>query len=271
MRPHPEVRGDSRASEDEVAITQRSPRRGESGRGVRRNMTLAPQSLLRRSFIYRELAGLGARFEAVNGMAAPIDFGQADAELSAARRLAIADCSALPRTGYKGPRALDWLRGQGVAIGDHDNLSYWQPEDALAARLAPSEALVLGPLSGEAGLCARLDGTWSIGLRSGAYRVPRADTNCWFRISGAEAPVMFAKVCGVDLRPSKFEPGAIAQTSVAKLTAIVIRADLGDIPAYHLLTDSASAKFMWSSLIDAMSEFAGQPVGLAALRKLAGV
>ena len=234
-------------------------------------MPTTPQSLPRRSFIYRELVRLGARFEAVNGMAAPIDFGDAETEIAVARRLAIADCTALPRTGYKGPRALDWLRGQGVAIGDQDNMSYGQPDGGLAARLAPSEALILGPLSGEAGLCARLDGTWSIALRSGAYRVPRADTNCWFRVCGAEAPVMFAKVCGIDLRPGKFAPGAIAQTSVAKLTAIIIRADLGDIPTYHLLTDSASAEFMWSSLTDAMTEFAGQPVGLAALRELTAV
>src|ERR1044072_4716969 len=107
-------------------------------------MSLTPQSLPRRSFIYRELVRLGARFEAVNGRAAPIDFGEADAEATAARRLAIADCSALPRTGYKGPRALDWLRGQGNAIGDHDNLSYWQPEGVSSAPSAPIQGLGLG-------------------------------------------------------------------------------------------------------------------------------
>lgn len=232
-------------------------------------MTLAPASLSRRSFLYRELECLGARFEAVNGMAAPADFGDPEGELAAARRLALADCTALARTGYKGPRALDWLRGQGVAIGERDNLAYQQPDGALAARLAPSEALILGSLSGEPGLCARLDGTWSIALQSGAYRVPRADTNCWLRIVGAESPAMFAKLCAVDLRPHKFASGRIAQTSVAKLTAIVIRADLGPTPAYHLLADSASAGFIWSSLIDAMAEFSGRPVGFAVLRGLA--
>jgi len=232
-------------------------------------MALAPASLPRRSFIYRELIQLGARFEDVNGMAAAMDFGDPEAERTAARKLAIADCTALPRTGYKGPRALDWLRGQGVAIADKDNMAYPQADGALAARLAPTEALILGPLSGEAGLSARLDGTWSIELQSGAYRVPRADTNCWFRIAGAEAPAMFTKICGIDLRLHKFSPGAIAQTSVAKLTAIVIRADLGRVPSFHLLTDSASAGFMWSSLLDAMAEFSGRPVGLAALRGVA--
>ena len=233
-------------------------------------MTLAPEALSRRSFIYRELVRLGARFEVVNGMAAPIDFGDSHAELAAARRLAIAGCTALARTGYKGSRALDWLRSQGVAIGDEDNMAYRQPDGALAARLAPSEALILGALSGAAGLAARLDGTWSIGLSASAYRVPRADTNCWFRITGAEAAAMFLKICGIDLRPHNFAEGAIAQTSVAKLTAIVIRADLGLLPSYHLLADGASARFLWTSVLDAMDEFAGRPVGLAALRGLAG-
>lgn len=230
---------------------------------------LAPASLSRRSFLSRELIELGARFEAVNGMAAPVDFGDPDAEMAAARKLALADCSALARTGYKGPRALHWLRGQGVAVGDEDNRAYGQPDGALAARLAPSEAVILGSLSGAPGLCARLDGTWSIGLRSGAYRVPRADTNCWLRIVGVEAPAMFAKLCAIDLRTHRFPNGFIAQTSVAKLSAIVIRADLGGVPSFHLLADSASAAFLWSSLIDAMAEFQGRPVGLDALRKRA--
>ena len=234
-------------------------------------MTLAPHTLPRRSFLYRELVRLGARFEAVNGMAAPVDFGEPEAELAGARRLAIVDCTALPRTGYKGRGALDWLRAQGLEIGDRDNLAYAQRDGFLAARLAPTEGLILGSLSGEPGLVAALDGNKFQPARAGAYRVPRADTNCWFRISGAEAAAMFAKLCAVDLRPHKFEPGAVAQTSLAKLNAILIRADLGTVVSYHVLADSASALYLWSSLMDAMAEFAGRPVGLAALRGLAGL
>ena len=39
---------------------------------------------------------------------------------------------------------------------------------------------------------------------------------------------MFAKICGVDLRPQHFAVGRIAQTSVAKMSGIIIRADLGE-------------------------------------------
>jgi sarcosine oxidase subunit gamma len=74
----------------------------------------------------------------------------------------------------------------------------------------------------------------------------------------------------VDLRPHKFQPGQIAQTSLAKMSGIVIRDDRGAIPAFHLLADVASAEYLWGAVLDAMSEFGGAPVGLQALRRLGG-
>ena len=79
---------------------------------------------------------------------------------------------------------------------------------------------------------------------------------------------MFAKLCGVDLRVDHFPDLAIAQTSVARSNAIVIRDDLGATPTFHLLGDSASAAYMWDVLLDAMAEFEGAPVGLKALKAL---
>ena len=85
----------------------------------------------------------------------------------------------------------------------------------------------------------------------------------------SRAAQMFAKLCGVDLRPGKFADGAIAQTSLARMNAVVIRDDRGGALAYHLLGDSASAAYLWDCLTDAMAEFDGRPVGLAAARALA--
>ena len=81
---------------------------------------------------------------------------------------------------------------------------------------------------------------------------------------------MFAKICGVDLRPHHFADGRIAQTSLAKMSAIVIRADLGRTPAFHLLADSASAEYLWGCLLDAMAEFDGAPVGLVGPAAIGG-
>ena len=81
---------------------------------------------------------------------------------------------------------------------------------------------------------------------------------------------MFAKLCGVDLRPGRFADLAIAQTSAAGITGVIIRDDRGGHLAYHLLCDSASAAYLWDCLVDAMTEFDGRPVGLAAVRSLGG-
>jgi sarcosine oxidase, subunit gamma len=233
-------------------------------------MTLQPLDLVRRSFVWRELVAAGARFAEVNGAAAAMDFGDLEAEARRARRLGLADLSPLPRSGYKGRGALDWLRGQGVAVPEENNRAALQADGSLGCRLAPSELLLLGALDGAPGLAAELDAAWpGPEAGTGAYRVPRPDTNLWFALTGSDAGVMFSKLCGVDLRPTHFANLQIAQTQVARLSGIVVRADLGAVPAYHLLADSASAGYVLTVLKDAMMEFDGGLVGLAALHHLA--
>ncbi|MGF1626884.1 MAG: sarcosine oxidase [Alphaproteobacteria bacterium] len=233
-------------------------------------MTLQPLDLTRRSFIWRKLIAAGARFAEVNACATAMDFGNADAELAVARRMGLADLSGLPRTGYKGRGALDWLRGQGVKVPEENNCALPQPDDTLACRLAPSELLLLGGLDGTPGLCADLDAAWpGADAGTGAYKVPRPETNLWFALTGDAAGTMFSKICGVDLRASHFPNHAIAQTQVARLSAIVVRADLASTPAFHLLADSASAGYVLTVLLDAMAEYDGALVGLSALRRLA--
>jgi sarcosine oxidase subunit gamma len=236
---------------------------------------IAPAAYLRRSFVYRTLQRLGAEFVVVNGAAVALRCATAvDADLAAGRRLGLADLSPLPRTGFKGPGTIEFLTAQGVAIGPDSNVAYAQPGGGLAARLAPSEIFFLDGLDGEGQAVARLEGAWHWGeerpRRPIGYPVPRAESHCWFVATGEQAPAMFAKICGVDLRPAKFAAGRIAQTSVAKINAIVIRCPAGEVPAYHLLADSASADYFWACLSDAMTEFDGKPIGLAAVRRLIG-
>ncbi len=235
---------------------------------------IAPTQHLRRSFVYRVLTALGAEFATLNGAAVALRLGRpVEAEIALARRLALVDLSVLPRTGFKGNGAVEWLLAQGLRVGPDSNVAYRQSGGTLAARLAPSEVFLLDDLDGEGRLVARLDKAWAWGAERPrqpiGYPMPRTDSHCWFAVAGAYAPVMFAKICGVDLRPEKFAQGRIAQTSVAKMSAIVIRDDRGETPAYHLLADSASAEYLWTCVADAMAEFGGAPVGLLALRGLA--
>lgn len=236
---------------------------------------VAPTAYLRRSFLYRTLQGLGARFGEVAGAAVALDFGgPAEAEVARGRRLGIADLSPLPRTGFKGMGTVEWLGAQGLAVGADSNKGYVQPGGEVALRLAPGEVLLLDGLAGGGALIDRLDRAWSWGeerpRRLIGYPMPRSESHFWIAVTGEQAAAMFAKICGVDLRPHKFAPGAIAQTSAAKMSVIILRHDLGSVPGFYLLADSASAGYMWTCVVDAMGEFGGGPIGLAALRTLAG-
>lgn len=229
----------------------------------------------RRSMIYRKLQAAGAWFEVVNGGAVAVRYNDnADQELQQARQMGLADLSVLPRTGFKGTGTVEWLVAQGLDIGSDSNVAYRQAGGELAARLAPGEIFLIDSLAATGELVEKLNAAWNWGTEKPrkliGYPTPRQDSHAWFMITGAQAPEMFAKMCGVDLRPHKFAVGAVAQTSIAKMSGIIIRADLGDTPAYHLLADIASAEYLWDCLLDAMAEFNGKPVGLAALRQLAG-
>lgn len=235
----------------------------------------SPANPPRRSFIYRALQQAGARFAPINDATIAVDFGKPiEVEVAHARRLGIADLSVLPRTGFKGAGTVEWLTAQGLAIGPDSNRAYPQPGGELAARLAPTEIFLVDSLAGGGDLMRRLNAAWNWGSGKPrtliGYPMPRSESHAWFMVTGEHAPAMFAKICGVDLRLHRFAVGAIAQTSVAKMSAIVIRADLGETPAFHLLADSASSEYLWTCVLDAMAEFDGKPVGWSALRRLAG-
>lgn len=241
------------------------------------NLTnLDPALLKRRSFVYRKLVAAGAEFAEINGGAVAMRYPAQSNEPDAARRMALADLSVLPHGGLKGRGTVEWLTAQGLSIGADANKAYRQSGGELAARLAATEIFLLDSLSGTGSLINRLADAWqwapstpqSVRGPQQGYPTPRQDSHAWFMVTGASAPEMFAKICGVDLRPAHCPIGTIAQTSVAKMSAIIIRADLGSAVAYHVCADIASADYLWTCLEDAMAEYDGRIVGLAALRAL---
>jgi len=225
-----------------------------------------PQNKQHRSMLYRTLQRHGAVFAPAGDSAIAAHFGRPD-EAETARRLAIADLSPLSRSGFKSKDTVAWLQSQGVVIPEQPNRAQVQDDGSLVARLSNDEHVILASLAGS-DLPARLDAAWQLDTSRMCYRMPRAHSYAWLTVTGEHGSTMFSKVCGVDLRPHKFARGAIAQTSLARTNAVLIRADIGATPAFYVLADSASAEFLWMCLIDAMQEFAGQAVGLNALQEL---
>ncbi len=221
-----------------------------------------------RSPIDDAVRAAGGTFGQHAGVDAVIDFGDPKGEIVAARRLGLADLSPLPRVGFRGPGAREWLAARGVDLPDEPNRASVQPDGVIAVTRSWTEVLVLGAIQSADTLCARLESDAADAHRARAYPLPRFDGLFWFALAGASAADCLAKVCGVDLRELAFPPGSVAQTSLARLNAVIVRVDLGETPVFHLLGDSASAEYAWTSLLDAMQEFGGRPLGLRALHAL---
>jgi sarcosine oxidase subunit gamma len=226
----------------------------------------SPDRFTRRSQLYRWHLAAGAEYEEHGGEGAVNHYSGSGDEHELASHLGLADLSTLPRTGFKGRGAPTWVEQQGPELPDRPNRARVHADGSLVARLSQEELLVLSDLQLNAGLADKLQQNWSIDSADGVYLLPRADSHCWFALSGRYAAETFSKVCGVDLRNDTFGPGDIAQTSLARVNAIIIRNDLGTTPCFYILSDVSSAEFLWTSLLDAMLEFGGAPVGLAALR-----
>lgn len=236
--------------------------------------TLDPTMGMRRSQLYRRHINNNALFKktgsnfVVSHYNNPSDQGT---ELEQARSMAICDLSTLPRAGFKGAGAPSWAENQGIKLPDSANTSIVQPEGCLVAKLSDQELLILSDIF------AKSHQVTALGAQSTrdhlendtqTYLLPRGDSHCWLAVTGVQAAEMFSKVCGVDLRPHKFALGNIAQTSVAKINAVVIRHDLGATLSYYILCDISATEFLWDCLLDAMQEYAGSPVGISALEAL---
>lgn len=185
-------------------------------------------------------------------------------------RVAIADLSPLPRLGFKGRGTIEAMKKRGVTVEATPNRAYRQGDGGLCLVLAPGEVILLSNLEGEGGKFNDWQRDWRIEDEERTYPLLRRDSHAWFAVSGSDASLIFSKICAIDMRPKSFADLSIAQTSVARMSAIIVRADLGNRAFYHVLADSAAALYFCSALLDAAAEFGGRLVGLGDIRDIRG-
>jgi sarcosine oxidase subunit gamma len=159
--------------------------------------------------------------------------------------LDFSDLTLAPRAGVKGRNARAWLAERGYEPLPAPNFAMRGASGVLVAMLGESEALLLDRLG-----TARLWGFESgAAMAPGVYPVPRAEGTFWITVSGRKAPAMFASVCGVDLRPRAFPDLRVAQTMMAKATAIIIRDDGVGESAFHVLGDISFGPYLVGQLL----------------------
>ena len=225
-----------------------------------------PVAHLRRSPLRRRLEAGGAVWRDLGHVAIAESVG----DTASHGGIIVADLSPLPRLGFKGRGTIAAAQSRGIVLEPTPNRAFRQPDGGLCLVLAPGEIILLSNLAGDGERLAQLETGWRIEDEERTYPLPRRDSHAWLAVSGEASPEMFAKLCAIDLRPGKFADLAIAQTSMAKMSAILLRADIGANPVFHLLVDSAAAVYFCDCLLDAADEFGGRVVGIEALQKLAG-
>ena len=231
------------------------------------NDFVQPTDLPVRSPIYRALLVAGARFRAVGNGAIVADYGRGD-EAGRLKNLGLVDLSPLPRIGFKGTGTIAWARSRELSVPQRNNRSRTQGDGSLVVRLTDGEILVLGNPKQPGEVCAALERTCLTDAPENCYPVPRGASHAWLLVGGRHAGAMFAKLCALDLCTGKFPDGHAAQVIVARIGAIVVRDDIGGVPAFHLLADCASTDYLWRCLKDAAREFNGEAVGYDALAAL---
>jgi sarcosine oxidase subunit gamma len=169
----------------------------------------------------------------------------------------LTDFSSLPRAGIKGKDISLWIESTGYRVGAESNRGYLQDDGVLIARLSPGELLLL-PDPVEKATEAMTTNSFEATYK--CYPVRRQDSHYWFEVRGAHTSDMFAKLCAVNLSPEVFPDHAVAQSSVARTSAVIVRHDNEDGLRYYLLGDSSTVLYMRNCLLDAMKEFDGQAI-----------
>jgi sarcosine oxidase subunit alpha len=75
---------------------------------------------------------------------------------------------------------------------------------------------------------------------------------------------LLRKLTALDLSPLQFSNLTCVQGSLAKVPALIVRADVGNELAYEVYCGREYGEYLWDTLMDAGQEFGRVPFGLAA-------
>ncbi|TDO95341.1 sarcosine oxidase subunit gamma [Marinomonas balearica] len=171
------------------------------------------------------------------------------------------------RIGFRGKGAIAFLREQGVTIPEKPNQATFSGGFAVL-RLSFTEIWLLDIESDSNETFEpkqKSKSEYIAALESAAknspdvYRLFCQHSHALFSFNERDKGTLanlFAKICGVDLRESVFPSGSIAQTSVARVNAVVFKQVISEkTERYYLLSDISSSEYLWDALVDAAGEF----------------
>jgi sarcosine oxidase subunit gamma len=173
-------------------------------------------------------------------------------QTSASVTCTLQDFSLNKRCGFRGPNAAVHLASLDLPVPEQPNLACTTEQDLTILRLSKNEFWVLADTTAAE---EHLNTVLDTPTPNECYPLFCQDSHAWLELSGQHLADIMAKVCAVDMRESEFTLGSIAQTSVARINAIVVHRQSANGPVFTLLSDSSSASYFWDAIEDAMLEF----------------
>ncbi|ANF83413.1 sarcosine oxidase (plasmid) [Acinetobacter sp. NCu2D-2] len=213
----------------------------------------AERSLIQQTFEQYDSYGAGKQF---------LTTPNQDTQL---KQCGLIDLTHLSRVGFRGTEASSYLNQQGFSTPERPNTLFVQADGSVVGRLSATEYLLLGSLQDFGEGVATLEANWSMQNDASNYLLPRQDSHAWLMLTGETIALVMAKLCGVDLSDNAFKPGQIAQTSIARVNAIILNVGDAESPKFSILCDRSASLYLWDVLIDAIQEFDGKVLGINTL------
>ena len=218
-----------------------------------------PGTALKRTALCDLHERMGVRRIETSGWEASDHFGAPEDEAERTRTsVGLADCGWLPKFQWKGNR-LDRPPQTGG--------------DGRAWKLGTGHYLVTCGLDEKGALEARLDSLSHAQTESDTppfYTTDVTSVYASLLLAGPRSTEVLGKLTDLDISDSALPDLRSAQTAVEDVHTIVMREDIGVLPAYLLLTGREFGEWFWEAVMKAGKEFDITPFGLAAYPLLRG-
>ena len=164
--------------------------------------------------------------------------------------LSLRDLSLSHGSGIRGLGAGQWLASHHSSLPQAPNQIVSTPDGRLIMSLSHREFWILSPETP-----ASLEAPASGALVADVWPLYCQHSHGWLELSGEQRAEVMAKLCGVDFCDEVFAPGQVAQTQVARVSAVVAHHLRGRERVFSILVDQSLVDYLWMALADAMAEF----------------
>lgn len=207
---------------------------------------------------------LGATFTEQHGWRIPEVYTTPEAEIVAAReRLALADETSNGKLLLEGDQVESVL----IEVFDLGSLKINEGRGGIY-RLRNDLFFISTPPGREVSTQKKLT-TASAALEQFVTITEVTHGRAEIRVLGPHSQEFLSKVCGLDFHPSAFPNETAKQSSLVKTTQLIIRCDIGELPAFSIIGAQSLGPYVWDTLMEAGREFGAAPIGGTALAALA--